>query len=112
MAMVMDKGNISDGYHTFNELYDHRNLLFINLCLTWYAERSDGTCWNNNGNYEGYFCLYFWGHGDKQISYHIPNKYLPLVDKPFIDGGLPRIEIEWDGHTSADVIDRLKELAK
>ena len=107
-----NSGNISDGYHTFNELYDHRNLLFINLCLLWYSDRSCGTCWNNNGNYDGYFCLYFWGNGDKQISYHIPNKYLGLVAKPLVDGGIPRIELEWDGHTSADVLDRLQELAK
>lgn len=25
--------DISDGYHTFDELYEHRCLLFINLCL-------------------------------------------------------------------------------
>lgn len=27
-------GNISDGHHTFDELYDHRAKLFLSLCLT------------------------------------------------------------------------------
>ena len=27
-------GELSDRYHTFNELYDHRAKLFISLCLT------------------------------------------------------------------------------
>jgi len=26
-----EPGLVSDGYHSFNELYEHRNLLFINL---------------------------------------------------------------------------------
>lgn len=112
LIVVNNPGQISDGCHTFDELYEHRNLLFINLCLLWYSDHSDGTCWNNNGNYDGYFCLYFWGNGNKQISYHIPNKYLSLVDKPRIDGGLPCEAIDWDGHTSADVIERLIKRAQ
>jgi len=30
--MTMDTGKISDGYHTFDELYDHRITLWIALC--------------------------------------------------------------------------------
>lgn len=29
----IEGGDISDGYHTFDELYEHRCLLFIRLCL-------------------------------------------------------------------------------
>jgi hypothetical protein len=31
-ACGMDTNRISDGYHTFGELYDHRIQLFIALC--------------------------------------------------------------------------------
>jgi hypothetical protein len=31
--MMEDKSKISDGYHTFEELYDHRHVLFLTLCL-------------------------------------------------------------------------------
>ena len=27
-----DMGDVSDGYHTFNELYHHRAVLFANIC--------------------------------------------------------------------------------
>lgn len=41
-------GKMSDGYHTFDELYDHRIALFLELCRfrrheVWYSFRhSDG----------------------------------------------------------------------
>lgn len=90
--------DISDGYHTFNELYDHRNLLFINLCLE--LKHKFVTCWRPD--YDGWFVLYLDFHG-KQISYHIQNKYLPLVENEIHrnDANI------WDGHTSAMVLNRL-----
>ena len=27
-----NKGNLSDGYHSYNELYDHRRILFSIIC--------------------------------------------------------------------------------
>ena len=98
---VEDSGSISDGYHTFDELYDHRNLLFITLCL----EQPDCCYWNNNGDYDGCFCL----HRDTpngDVSYHIPNDYFPLIED-----AIKYEDIPWDGHTSSDVINRLKKLS-
>ena len=55
--------SISDGYHTFDELYDHRITLYIALCKSmcgdfgdwrnvWRSQKhSDGT------NYDGWFLL-------------------------------------------------------
>ncbi len=91
-------GNTSDGYHTFNELYDHRCLLWINLCAfvpnTYVVEN----------HFDGWFLL-----GAEtaigQVSYHCPNKFLHLVK------AIERRHPEFDGHTSADVIKRLKLLA-
>lgn len=36
---VESKGQISDGYHTFNELYQHRMTLFSIICNT-YKEKA------------------------------------------------------------------------
>ncbi len=101
MSDGTEKGQISDGYHTFDELYDHRNLLFINLCLS----RSN-TCWykEDDAAYPGWFCLYMKTlHG--QISYHIPNKYLPLVE-----GKLTGKQQSWDKHTKDDVLTILEKM--
>jgi hypothetical protein len=89
-------GDISDGYHTFDELYDHRCLLFINLCLA----TPEKSAWKKD--YEDWFCLYL--ETDRgQISYHCPQKYLRLIESTIKHDP----EYEWDGHTSADVLKRL-----
>jgi hypothetical protein len=92
--------DISDGYHTFDELYEHRCLLFVNLCL---ANRR--SCyWKPD--YDGWFSLY-WESPEGQISYHVPNKFLDLVEGKIVRNW----NVEFDGHTSADVASRLIRLA-
>jgi len=92
-------GNTSDGYHTFNELYDHRCLLWINYCLT----NPDKT-YLVEEHFAGWFLL-----GKEtvqgQISYHCPNKYLHLLKN------IERRHPEFDGHTSNIVLVRLQDLA-
>ncbi len=80
----LDTNKISDGYHTFKELYEHRIALFISLCsqlnsaaeelgkerVVWKSKiHSDGTSW------EGWFMLGIFKEKGKQISYHLPNDY-------------------------------------
>lgn len=91
--------DISDGYHTFTELYDHRCLLFINLCIG----HPEAAYWRPH--YEGWPLI---GIETRlgQISYHVPEKYLPLFAGKIRKGGP-----EWDGHSSRDVIERLRDLA-
>jgi len=103
-------GHISDGYHTFDELYDHRITLFIALARmfsrsgefpVWRSYRhSDGGC------FEGWFVLGVFKEKCKQITYHLPASRWSETD--FAEE-LQRAP-EWDGHSSADVIERLKEL--
>ncbi len=91
-----NNGETSDGYHTFNELYDHRNLLFIALCL----HARDYARWRPH--YPGWPVLFLELSG-AQISYHVQEKYLPLFqDKIQRDD-----DYKWDGHESKDVLDRL-----
>lgn len=103
---MLEKGEISDGYHTFNELYDHRNFLFIALMkshpeLSWRANNhEDGTMFDG--------CFVAGMHlpsGD--ISYHLPISMWELLDNYGI--ATSNKATKWDGHVPADVIKRLKE---
>jgi hypothetical protein len=94
-------GKVSDGYHTFDELYAHRCLLFIAFCI-------NTTCWLKKGwkrDYPGWFLL-FAELPTGQISYHIPEKYLGYVIKSGIE---ECNDYQWDGHTPQDVAKRLEK---
>ena len=76
-ARADDTGSISDGYHTFNELYDHRITLFIALCSfvatyddirqVWRSKlHSDGT------SLDGWFVMGINKALGNQITYHLP----------------------------------------
>lgn len=101
--------NISDGYHTFGELYSHRIILYIALCKqlakdntynVWRSEKhSDGS------SYEGWFIMGIEYNG-LQISYHINMSYWEQTNfSKTLDLGL-----QWDGHTSEDVLKRISEI--
>lgn len=114
-------GDLSDGYHTFNELYAHRIELWITVCRLWSEinkrdrrrlfkpwrtmKHSDGTC------IEGWFILGMgwpgWGKPtDEQITYHLPmDKWKDCDFAETLEKAHP-----FDGHTSADVLERLKRL--
>ena len=91
--------DMSDGYHTFDELYEHRVLLYLNLCL-----HAPDMC-AFKCDYEDWFCLYLESPCG-QISYHLPNKYLDVVKK---HGIKEDPTYKWDGHDSKKVIERLTE---
>lgn len=113
----VDPGCGCDGYHTFDELYDHRITLFIALCRIIKAGCSEG-CGNSgievwrsrlhhDGNgYEGWFIMGLELEPGKQITYHLPLSRWEETD--FADT-MERAP-EFDGHTSDDVLERLKKL--
>lgn len=106
----IDANLISDGYHTFKELYDHRIALFIALCKfvdrAWSAPygawkskiHSDGTSW------DGWFIAGI-GIGGDMVDYHLPIDMWDKLDVKELDKAP-----EYDGHTPADVLKRLLEL--
>ncbi len=111
--MTVETGKISDGYHTFDELYDHRITLFIALCSVlrqlnaieenwvWRAKlHSDGS------EFEGWFILGINDEPGKQITYHLPMSRWEETNFADTCEYAPK----WDGHTSADVLERLKRL--
>ncbi|ACU61345.1 WDGH domain-containing protein [Chitinophaga pinensis] len=105
-------GRISDGYHTFDELYAHRIALFKALSralfgLTVYeADFPWKSKLQSNGTMEeGWFIAGIGSATGKQITYHIP---ISEWDE-WCANEIPYAPA-WDGHTSADVIKRLKSL--
>lgn len=112
-----------DGYHTFDELYDHRITLYIALCklyrdrwVAWIETAADEKCpdvWRSKRHSDGKlaFCgaSYVLGIGikpGKQITYHIPIERWDETDFAETLEKAP----EYDGHTSDDVIERLSIL--
>ena len=97
--MSLINGNSSDGYHTFNELYYHRTVLFsiickLNLDLAWKSKlHNDGTMFDN---------MFIVGINtpDGQYTYHCEMEYWWLFD------GIKELEKAppFDGHKPQDII--------
>lgn len=96
--MTKITGSTSDGYHTFDELYHHRMILFAVICrqnkkLSWRSKlHDDGTMYDNyfivgvetpEGSYTYHYHMENWDHFDGV-------KELPNAPK-------------WDGHQPKDV---------
>lgn len=103
-------GETSDGYHTFNELYEHRHALFILLATT---RDFAGKAWMSIGHedgseMEGWFIAgIHLPSGD--VSYHLPMRLWSECQEAGIML-LPNAPT-WDGHTSKDVVSRLLKSA-
>lgn len=94
-----DMGDVSDGYHTFNELYHHRALLFIAWIV---SDGCPGNPYLVKEHYPGWDLLGCF-IGGRQISYHMPIKLRYLYEKEVED--YTDNPPEFDGHTSKDVIE-------
>lgn len=101
-----DIGNFSDGYHTFNELYHHRAVLFSIICnlnrhVAWKSKlHHDGTMFDN---------MFIVGitTPEGQYSYHYDiDPYWNMFNVTELDNAP-----EWDGHKPKDV-GRLNSLLK
>lgn len=109
-------GNTSDGYHTFNELYEHRITLFIALCnkMTFLIHSMDGRgVWRSKKHSDGelafggdWFVLGINKEKGKQITYHLPIE--KWDDTQFAE--TLETAPEYDGHTPDDVLERLKTI--
>ncbi len=99
-------GNTSDGYHTFNELYHHRAVLF-SVIVENFAARSWKSKLHADGTmYDGMFIVGI-ETPDGQATYHYDiDPYWNL----FRCTELERAP-EWDGHTPNQAIERIGKLA-
>lgn len=106
-------GEVSDGYHTFNELYYYRllyNAAFLNT-LAWYQDNINTfNIYKSKRHHTGEECF---GGGwfivmvdlpTGQVSNHYEMKYWDLFK-------IPEKEIadEWDGHTPQIAAERLRK---
>ena len=98
---LLKSGDLSDGYHTFNQLYYQRCVLFASLVRlnkdrSWKSfKHSDGKyCFDSNGEW-------FIVGIDTPIgsyTYHYEKKYWDLFECQELECGK-----EWDGHTEEDI---------
>lgn len=97
---MLDKiktGELSDGYHTFNELYYHRAVLFSIICnehkdVAYKSKKHhDGTM------YDGMFIVGI-NTPQGQYSYHYDLNVWSMFDVPELE-----FAPEWDGHKPSDI---------
>lgn len=97
-------GSFSDGYHTVDELYDHRVMLWITLCRV----IGQGLAWRSWTHSDGsaipdFFLLGLGKQQGTQMTYHLPSRHWEQTEFAETLERAP----EFDGHTSADVLRRL-----
>lgn len=112
-----DMGKIHDGYHSINELYEHRFANYIALCRLFDAAEHLATAgeqksvWKTKTHFDGstfngWFVMGIFYTKEYMITYHLP---MSKWDECGFATELERVP-EFDGHTSADVLERLKLL--
>lgn len=93
----IDVGEISDGYHTFDELYMHRRVLFSIIChqykhLAWKSwKHSDGTM------FDGCFVVGI-NTPEGQYTYHYGEQYWNEFDVKILENAPT-----YDGHQPSDI---------
>lgn len=101
-------GEVSDGYHTFNELYHHRAILFSVICnqypdLAWKSLNHHDP---NEPMYDGMFIVGI-NTPSGQATYHYDiDPYWDIFNVVELDKAP-----EWDGHTPDDAINRIMSLS-
>lgn len=104
---VLNTNNISDGCHTFGELYDHRAKLFSIICnQDFICENAWKSKLHNDGTmFDGYFIVGI-NTPKGQATYHYEMKYWDYFHVKELDKAP-----EWDGHTANEAIKRLLSLS-
>ena len=98
-------GETSDGYHTFNELYHHRAVLF-SVIVANYPDKAWKSKKHHDGTmYDGMFIVGI-DTPEGQATYHYDiNPYWDMFKCRVLDNAP-----EWDGHTPAQAIERIGKL--
>ena len=99
-------GETSDGYHTFNELYHHRAVLFSVIVATFPEKAWKAKKHRDSTMYDGMFIVGI-ETPDGQATYHYDiSPYWDMFRCKEIE-----FAPEWDGHTPAQAIERIGKLA-
>lgn len=102
-----ESATVSDGDHTFSELYEHRMLLtaIVLRALPNHSWRSMQHHPESEPMYPGYFIVGLDVPHLGQITYHYP-----VAEWNTFDGvrSIPHAP-KWDGHTPEDVVSRMRQ---
>ncbi len=98
-------GDTSDGYHTFNELYHHRAVLFSVIVKT-FSDKAWKSLRHHDGTmYDGMFIVGI-DTPEGQATYHYDiDPYWDMFECRELERAP-----EWDGHTPAQAIERIGKL--
>lgn len=102
---IANPGAVSDGYHTFDELYHHRAVLFSVICnehpdIAWKSKlHSDGTM------YEGDFIVGINTPRGQALYHYDIDPYWDMFKVPEIPSAP-----EWDGYLPAHAIERIASI--
>ena len=96
-------GETSDGYHTFNELYEHRHALFSVVCAAFGGWKS--MLHENGTMFDGWFIAGVMTPKG-MATYHLPLEWWPKFKAHIV-----RRAPHWDGHTAQQVPERIASLA-
>lgn len=106
-----DMGSVSDGYHTFDELYEYRLLynaaMFNLLPIEEFKVHKSKRHWDGKEPFDGGWFIVMAQLPSGQISNHYELADWDLFDIP----EQPTAD-KWDGHTPEDVATRLREYLK
>lgn len=110
---MTDPGEVSDGFHTFNELYRYRMLYNAALFSHWATHDRHGMLhhevhksWRHHDGKPCFFGGWFIVMATLptgQISNHYPAEHWDLFRIPATETA-----DEWDGHTPTEAADRLE----
>ena len=105
-----DIKDMSDGHHTFRELYEHRYTLFIALCKA-LAQSKTKFIWRSKMHSDGSmlrdsFVLGINKEFGEQITYHLPMRIWEATSFAETLAYAP----QYDGHNSETVLTRIKKL--
>lgn len=106
ISCIKSKGKVSDGYHTFDELYHHRAVLFAMICNNNLDRAWKSKLHNTGDMYDGMFIVGI-DSPYGQITYHYDiDPYWEMFKVKELERAP-----EWDGSTAEDCINRMERWA-
>lgn len=112
---ITPDGEVSDGYHTFGELYDHRRALTAVLAMAFAQAAGADGAWRSKAHhpedspmFEGGYFIIGINLPTGVITYHYKLSHWDDFE------AVPELEHapKWDGAAPAATVDRLLELAR
>lgn len=105
IVVKCDSSQVSDGQHTFGELYSHRCYLFAALMRCFPKESWKSLRHDDGSMHDGWFITGMKLPTGETITYHMPEVMWTAVHSIRTLARAPK----WDGHTSRDTIHRLDD---